>query len=83
MLELPVEPMPDVPALDEPMPDEPMPDEPMPDEPMRGDESMPLHALSAATQMAESKSFFISISFEQLSDAAPCGRRHVCHHHHG
>jgi hypothetical protein len=73
MPELPVEPMPDAPALDEPMRDEPM----------RDDESMPLQALSAATQMAESISFFISISFEQLSDAAPCGHRHACHHYNG
>ena len=49
---LPVEPMLDAPVLDE----APMPDE---DEPMRDEESMPLHALSAATQMAERISFFI------------------------
>jgi hypothetical protein len=60
---LPVEPMPDAPVLD----DEPMPDE---DEPMPPDEPMPLHALSAATQMAESISFFISISFASLSGTA-------------
>jgi hypothetical protein len=71
MLELPVEPMLDAPVLDEPMRDEPM----------RDDESMPLHALSAATQMTESISFFIGISFKQLSDAAPPGHRHVCHCH--
>jgi hypothetical protein len=70
MLELPVEPMPDAPVLDEPMLEEPMLEEPVLDEPMRDDESMPLHALSAATQMAESISFFIYISFGQLSDAA-------------
>jgi hypothetical protein len=82
MPELPVEPMLDAPVLDEPMPDEPMFDEPIRDEPMR-DESMPLQALSAATHMAESISFFIRISFERFSDAAPCGHRDVCHHHHG
>ncbi|MDQ2988408.1 MAG: hypothetical protein M3R60_04830, partial [Pseudomonadota bacterium] len=49
---VPVEPMLDAPLLD----DEPMPDE---DEPMRDGESMPLHALNAATQMAERISFFI------------------------
>jgi hypothetical protein len=70
MPELPVEPMPDAPVLDEPMLDDPMLEEPVLDEPMRDDESMPLHALSAATQMAESISFFIYISFGQLSDAA-------------
>jgi hypothetical protein len=59
MLELPVEPMLDAPVLDEPMLEEPVLDEPM-----------PLHALSAATQIAESISFFIYISFDQLSDAA-------------
>jgi hypothetical protein len=59
--------------------DAPVLDEPMLDEPMRGDEFMPLHALSAATQMAESISFFIFISFEQLSAGALPGRRDVCH----
>jgi hypothetical protein len=44
---------------------------------------MPLHALSAATHMAESISFFINISFEQLSDAAPSGHRNVCHNYNG
>jgi hypothetical protein len=52
-------------------------DEPMPDEPM------PLQALSATTHMAESISFFIAISFEQLSDPAPSGRRNICHNHNG
>ena len=65
-----MEPMLDAPVLDEPMLDDPMLEEPVLDEPMRDDESMPLHALSAATQMAESISFFIYISFDQLSDAA-------------
>jgi hypothetical protein len=40
----------------------PVLDEPMLCEPMRDDESMPLQALSAATQMAERISFFI-VSF--------------------
>jgi hypothetical protein len=53
----------DAPELD----DEPMPDE---EEPMPPDEPMPLHALSAATQMAERISFFISISFASLSGTA-------------
>ena len=48
---LPVAPMLDAPVLEEPMPDE--------DEPMRDEESMPLHALKAATQMAERISFFM------------------------
>jgi hypothetical protein len=74
MLELPVAPMLDAPVLDEPMLEEPILDEPV-----RDDESIPLHALSAATQMAESISFFIYLSFEQLSDAALSGRRNVCH----
>jgi hypothetical protein len=43
--------MPDAPEVDEFMPDE--------EDPMRDDESMPLQALSAATQMAEKISFFI------------------------
>jgi hypothetical protein len=41
----------DAPVLEEPMPDE--------DEPMRDEESMPLHALKAATQMAERINFFM------------------------
>jgi hypothetical protein len=41
----------DAPVLDEPMPDD--------EEPIRDEESIPLHAPSAATQMAERISFFI------------------------
>ena len=81
------EPMPEEPMLEEPVPDEPMLEEPVPDEPMLEepvlDEPMPLHALSAATQMAESISFFIYLSFEQLTEAALPGHRNVCHNRNG
>jgi hypothetical protein len=54
--------------LEAPLVDELMPEE---DEPMRGIElSMPLHALSAATQMAERISFFMKIPFDDLSGTA-------------